>query len=228
VASNYFYFDHVSKIDTSPQPGLKFGGRTELLGAPEATGVLVNAPSIATQTRFSGFVNNRLDDDGVLRRLPLLIRHEGVLHPNLSLAAVMRAMGVTSGSIEVGDNGLALRIGDRRVPIDPDGSVMLRFNGKPLLYKAISAVDVLNGRYSHSDLQGKIVFIGLGGGPQRPPQHCAGPQFPGLKIQSVMAENMLDAHFASVPSSAAAIFMACLLVGTLISTMFVVHRHLLP
>jgi len=230
VASNYFYFDHVSKIDTSPQPGLKFGGRTELLGAPEATGVLVNAPSIATQTRFSGFVNNRLDDDGVLRRLPLLIRHEGVLHPNLSLAAVMRAMGVTSGSIEVGDNGLALRIGDRRVPIDPDGSAMLRFNGKPLLYKAISAVDVLNGRYSHSDLQGKIVFIGTSAVGLNDHHNTAlARSFPGLKIQSVMAENMLDAHFASVPSwGAAAIFMACLLVGTLISTMFVVSTGIYP
>lgn len=223
VASNYFYFDHVSKSETPSQPGLTFAGRTDLLRPNEATGVLTNAATIAKQTRFNGFVNNRIDDDGVLRRLPLLIRHEGVLHPNLALAAVMRATGVSSGSIESDVDGLALRIGNRRVPIDDEGSAMLRFKGEPALYPAISAVDVLNGHYRRSDLQGKIVFIGTSAVGLNDHHNTAlARNFPGLIIQSVLAENMLDAHFVRVPSwGGSATFVACLLVGALVSTMFV-------
>lgn len=230
VASNYFYFDHVGRSEGTLRSGLTFSGRTDLLSLAEATGVLVNAAPIASQTRFSGFVNNLPDEDGVVRRLPLLIRHEGVLHANLSLAAVMRSMGVSTGSIEAGSDGLALRIGERQVPIDANGTTMLRFNGKPSLYDALSAVDVLNGRYAGSDLRGRIVFIGSSAVGLNDHHNTAiDRSFPGLKIQSVMAETILGGKFVSVPSwAAAAGFIACLLLGTLVSTMFIVASNIYP
>lgn len=230
VASNYFYFDHVTNHDVPPFPGLTFVGKTGLMSPGEALGVLVNAPAIASQTRFSGFVNQRLDDDGVLRRLPLLIRHDGVLHANLSLAAVMRSMGVSTGSIETGDDGLVLHIGERRVPIDVDGSTMLRFNGTPDLYPSLSAVDVLNGRYSRSDIAGKVVFIGTSAvGLNDRHNTAVDRSFPGLQILSVMAENILADHFVSVPAwEPKVIFLTCLLLGTLVSTMFIVASGIYP
>ena len=62
--------------------------------------MLSNTYKIASQTKVSGFINNRSDDDGRLRKVPLLIKHNGVLHANLALATVMSSLGTTSASVE--------------------------------------------------------------------------------------------------------------------------------
>ncbi len=232
VASNYFYFDHVNHNALQPKTGYSFDGRIDLLHPRESTGVLVNTQAISSQTRYSGFVNNRLDDDGVLRRLPLLIRHGGQLHPNLAVAAVMRATGVKKGTIESigGDEGLSLRLGDRHIPIDPQATALLRFNGKPSRYPALSAVDVLNGHFGPADLRGKIVFIGTSAVGLNDHHHTAlDRSFPGLKIQAALAENLITGQTIGTPAWApAASFAACLAVGALMSLMFVYASGIYP
>ena len=230
IASNYFYFDHVTPDAQATPPSLSFDGRTDLLRPIVATGTLVNTPAIASRTRHTGFVNNRLDDDGVLRRLPLLIEHAGALYPSLPLAAVMRASGVTHGTIVDADHVLALRIGERRVPIDAHAEAMLRFNGRPALYPSLPAVDVLNGAYRASELKGKIVFVGTSAvGLNDYHNTAVDARFPGLKIQAAMAENMLSSDVVAVPAWAGlAGFVACLAIGALMSTLFVVASGLYP
>ncbi len=230
VGSNYFYFDHVNKADVLEKPGLKFGGRTDLLSLNAATGVLLNAGEIASQTKVSGFVNTMLDDDGVLRRLPLLIKYDGVVHANLSLATVMRSLGVSSGSIESDGDGLFIHVGPHRIPIDESGFAKLRFNGKPELYGAISAVDILNGNFREADIKGKIVFIGSSVAGLNDLHNTAlALRFPGLKIQAVMAENILTDDFVRTPTwAASAIFVQCIAVGALMSAMFVVAGGAYP
>ena len=223
VGSNYFYFDHVNKSNISARPGLTFGGRTDLLSLNTASGVLVNAVEIASQTRVSGFINNQLDEDGVLRRLPLLISHDGAIHANLSLATVMRSLHIFSGSIESDANGLSIRIGNHRIPIDAAGFAILRFDGKPQSYRSISAVDILNGKFTEADIKGKIVFIGSSAVGLNDLHNTAlDPRFPGLKVQAVMAESIVNDDFNSTPSWAASTaFVECILVGTLMAAMFV-------
>jgi CHASE2 domain-containing sensor protein len=94
IGARYFYFDHVTRTDRPARPGVGFDGRLDLLSLERAPGVLNSVDAIAAQTRVSGFINSRLDDDGVLRRLPLLIEHDGVVHASLALAATMRSLGV--------------------------------------------------------------------------------------------------------------------------------------
>ncbi len=89
-----------------------------VLHPERATGVLSNADAIASQTRATGFMNNRLDDDGVLRRVPLVIEHDGALHPNLSLATAMKALRVDRATIESDAFGPVLRVGPHRIPVD--------------------------------------------------------------------------------------------------------------
>ncbi len=223
VASNYLYFDHVSQSDGLSKPGLSFSGRTDLLSLNVASGVLLNTREIASQTRSSGFVNNQPDDDGVLRRVPLLIKHDGVIHANLALATVMRSLGIVSGSIESNQSGLFIRIGNHDIPIDETGFATLRFNGKPQLYRSISAVDLLNGKFREADLKGKIVFIGSSAAGLNDFHNTAlDLLFPGLKIQAAVAENIVSDDFVRTPSWAAgAIFVVCVLVGALMSAMFV-------
>jgi HD-GYP domain-containing protein (c-di-GMP phosphodiesterase class II) len=230
VGASYFYFDRSGGPGEPPRAGLSFDGRTDLLALHVATGAMANTASIAAQTSVSGFVNSQLDSDGVLRRLPLLISHGGNVHPSLALAAVMRSLDVATGTVEVYDNGLRLRIGRHQVPIDSNGYATLRFNGAPGLYAAVSAVDVLNGSFDPASVRGKIVFIGTSATGLNDHHHTAvDPRFPGLKIQAAMAENIVTARGIATPGWAAAwIFIVCIGVGAMMSAVFVFGNGISP
>jgi len=228
VGARYFYFDHATRTDCPIRPGVGFVGRVDLLKPDHASGVLENVDAIASQTRISGFVNSRLDAEGVLRRLPLLIEYDGIVQPSLALAATMRSLGVGSGRVESGVDGLSIQIGSHRIPIDQAGYALLRFNGPSQRYDSLSAVDVLAGRVRPADLRGKIVFIGSSAvGLHDVHPTAVDRDFSGLKIQSVMAQNILDDHSVRIPAwGGRAALLLGLLVALVLSAMFVAGRGL--
>lgn len=218
IGARYFYFDHVTRIDHPVRPGVGFDGRVDLLSLNQARGILNNVEAIDSQIRISGFVNSRIDADGVLRRLPLLIEYDGVVHASLALAATMRALGVNSGSVESGAAGLSIRVGSHRIPVDQAGYALLRFNGASQRYASVTAVDVLSGRVRSADLRGRIVFIGSSAAGLHDMQITAVERdFSGLKIQSVMAQNILDDNSVRIPTWGS---KAALLISLLVTLVF--------
>lgn len=227
VGARYFYFDHINKAEISAQPEFHFTGRTDLLSLNDAPGVLNNTYEISSQLKFSGFLNNQPDSDGMLRRIPLLIRHHGIIYPHLSLATFMRSLGVDSASIEEDGNGPVIHVGNHYIPINNSGFALLRFNGKPYLYPAISAVDILNGSFHAADIKGKIVFIGSSAAALNDLHTTIfDSQFPGLKSQAVVIENITSDSFIREPSWAGTtILLACIAMGLLVSTLFIFFRE---
>ncbi|WP_457421802.1 CHASE2 domain-containing protein [Roseateles sp. P5_E7] len=69
-----------------------------------------------------GLISAALDDDGLLRRLPLLHQVQGRALPSLALAARLRADGATGWRIEGGE----LIAGARRWPVDEQARLRLR------------------------------------------------------------------------------------------------------
>ena len=229
VAGDYFYFDHENKTRVEPRSGVTFSGQTQSLSLNRATGILVNADEIAKQTHLTGFINNQLDDDGVLRRIPMLIGHRDVIHPSLTLATVMQSLGLDHAVIGSDGNGPLLHVGPHAIPIDEDGFALLRFNGKPDLYRSISAVDVLANRFDPADIEGRIVFIGSSAvGLNDVHDTAFAPHFPGLKVQSVAAANLLEDRFVRAPTWAPAVAVAtCIVVGATVSALFVFECQIL-
>ncbi len=218
IGARYFYFDHVTRSDRPLRPGVGFDGRVDLLSLERAPGVLSSIDAIDSQTRTTGFINSRVDADGVLRRLPLLIEHGGIIHPSLALAATMRSLGVGSGRIESDSDGLSIRVGSHIVPVDPTGYALLRFNGPSSIYESVPAVEVLGGRVSAEDLRGKIVFIGSSAvGLHDVHRTAVDENFSGLKIQSVMTQNILDGNAVRIPAWGSNV---ALLLGFLITLLF--------
>lgn len=218
VGARYFYFDHATRASRPVRPGVGFSGHVGLLSLDQAPGVLESIDAIASQTRISGFVNSRLDNDGVLRRLPLLIEYDGVVQPSLALAATMRSLGVDSGRVESDVNGWSIQIGSRHIPVDRAGNALMRFNGPSQRYASLPAVDVLDGRVRPADLRGKIVFIGSSAvGLHDVHPTAVDRDFSGLKIQSVMAQNILDDNAVRLPTWGGKV---ALLIGMLIALVF--------
>ncbi|MEL7551485.1 CHASE2 domain-containing protein [Pseudomonas protegens] len=200
LGARYFYFDHTTKDDQPLRPGGEIEGRVDLLLLNQASGVLDNVDEIARQIRYSGFVNVRHDDDELLRQMPLLIAYKGIVHPSLALAATMRALDVSSARVESNRDGLSLRVGPHEVPLDSSGYVRLRFNGPASRYRSISAIDVLAGRVRAEDLRGKIVFVGSSAvGLHDIHITAVDRRFSGLKLQSVVAQNILDERAVRIP-----------------------------
>lgn len=227
VGAKYFYFDQYNKAEMPVKPEFHITGSTDLLSLYNAPGVLNNTDEIASQLKYSGFINNQLDTDGMLRRIPLLIQHQGVIYPQLSLAAFMRSIRVDSATIEEDGNGPVIHVGKHLIPINKSGFALLRFNGKPQLYPAISAVDILNGSVHQADIQGKVVFVGSSAAAMNDLHSTIfDSQFPGLKSQAVIIENILADDFIREPSwSGKAILLTCILAGLLISFLYIILRE---
>jgi adenylate cyclase len=223
VASKYFYFDHATGSASSPKPELRFEGDVDSLSLNDARGLMLNTPAIASQTKLSGFVNNQIDDDGRLRRIPLLIRYNGAVYGNLALATVLNSLGATAAYIEHDEDGPLIRVGAHRIPIDHKGFALLRFNGASQLYPSLSAVEVLSASFRPEDIKGKIVLVGSSAVGLNDLHNTAfDTQFPGLKVLAAMTENIATDRYVRVPSWATpVIFVECVAVAFLMSALFI-------
>ena len=223
VGANFFYFDYSSSVEVSSTPAFEIGGQTDLLALHDAPGMLDNTFKISSQLKYSGFLNNQPDDDGILRRLPLLIKHQGAVYPHLALSTFMRSLGENSAQIEESGSGALIRIGAFTIPVTENGYALLRFNGPSTLYQSVSAVDVLNGKVGEESIRDKIVFIGSSAAGLKDLYHTAvDAQFPGVKIHAVMVEDIIDGSVIAEPAWAdTAVFMVCVATGIFISLLFV-------
>lgn len=228
VGARYFYFDHATREAQPPRPGVGFDGALDALALDRAHGVLDSVDAIASRTRVSGFVNMAVDDDSVLRRLPLLIEYRGVVYPSLALAATMRALGVSSGEVVVDRDGASVVIGEHAVPVDRRGRALLRYDGPPARYPSVSAVEVLAGRHASQDLGGKVVLIGssaVGLGDRH--VTATGQGFSGPRAHSVLVQNILDDRVLRAPDwGALAALLAGLLVALAQGRLFMAERSM--
>ena len=112
-------------------PEAQFAGAVPrgLASYPEAVS---NLPILDGAALGHGLVNGPKDDDGVMRRVPLVARAAGALTPGFALELVRIAEGLNRVGLE-SDNGRlkAVRLGSRRLPVDARGQMALRFRGLP-------------------------------------------------------------------------------------------------
>lgn len=110
-----------------------------------------------------GVISVALDDDGLLRELPLLHQVQGRALPSLALAARLRADGVTGWRIDAGE----LIAGPRRWPVDaqarlrlhlpPQGGDLPRLPWQRLMRAALGERDDPE---LATQLAGRAVFVG--------------------------------------------------------------------
>ena len=211
---------------TGLRAGVGFEGALDTLQLPKASGVLNSVPPIASQTRFSGFINSQPDSDGVLRRVPLLMTYQGIVHPSLALAAVMRALNMTSATVTSGFFGPTLHLGTHQVALDDQGRALLRLNAGPERYSQVSALDVLRGEVPKASFKGRVVFVGVSAvGLNDSYVTALGQNFSGVRLQAALAQDLLDATLVRVPPFAGPLQLAlCLLGGLLLSVGFFTQR----
>ncbi len=127
---------------------------------PQGTDALLPLP-VLRQNAALGFINMSPDPDGLVRRIPLLFMLRGELQAGLSLRALMLALGKDTLVVEEGPDGLeSVRVGGYGIPLAPDGTMLVPFQGPRKTYPYISAADVLRGTVPPEAIRGRIVLVG--------------------------------------------------------------------
>lgn len=126
---------------------------------------LLPLPELLAASRTSGHANVLLDPDGYIRRMPLVIGFDGEEVVSLPVQTIRVFLGVESDSIPTMVGG-HFDVAGRRIPVDPAGSMWIRYAGPPLTeiqasHRWISYRDVLAGNYDPALFDGKIVLVGM-------------------------------------------------------------------
>lgn len=231
VGSIQLLFDQTNTpaVALEPPPGILLAGETGRLDLLRAPGLLVNTFRIQAQMKFCGFLNAKPDEDGRVRRMPLLLRQADRVYPHLLLATLMRAAGTDTVTVAHDRLGPLLRVGPHTIPVNADGTMLLRYSRAAPAYPSISALDVLRSRGQAGGVAGKVVFVGSSASALNDLVATpVDPQFPGLKVHATASENILTGDYMRAPEwSGPASLLLGLACGGVIAALFVRSGRLL-
>jgi adenylate cyclase len=157
-----------------------------------------------------GHFNSRTDEDGIIRRVPMLAEHNGAYYEPLSLAVVRVLLGsppvkavmpgAPFGSKKNQPDLEWLQVGSYRIPVDDEACALVPYRGRKGSFKYISVVDVLNERIDAAELKGKIILVGttapvlldLRATP-------VDPVYPGVEVHANMISGIIDQDIKQRP-----------------------------
>lgn len=142
--------------------------------APRTSGYIGNSASLRTDGLAVGHMTPRVEMDGVVRKVPALICHQGKAYPSLALAALWRAAQAQGGkgapdwAWSVSPSGVlaphallsSASLPGVTVPVDEHGDMRVPFRADRKAIMSVSAAQVLNGSADTSVLRGSIVLVG--------------------------------------------------------------------
>jgi transcriptional regulator with PAS, ATPase and Fis domain/CHASE2 domain-containing sensor protein len=131
--------------------------------------VILPLPELVAVSKGLGHIAANRDKDGVIRRVPLFVRHEGSLMPSLALQAVLTWLDVS----QVEFNGSAILLkqanlhGNRvdiHIPVDSNGQMLINYAGKwSETFKHASFASVLAGDEKTTgnmeEVEGKLILV---------------------------------------------------------------------
>ncbi len=137
---------------------------------PNFLGSVNSLPLFEDPAAGNGALNVAASQDGVVRRVQLLIRTGEMIYPTLTAEAlrvarrgsnyVIKSSGASGESRGGGMSGVtSIRIGDLRVKTDPYAGIWLHYS-RPIPARSIPAWKVLEGTVADSEFAAAIVFIG--------------------------------------------------------------------
>ncbi len=183
---------------------------TRKIRATSWTGYTANLAELQKTATSAGHFNSLPDDDGIVRRVPILAEYNGSFYEPLSLAMMRVLLGMPPAKPIVPEtsalagryDGLEwLQVGPQlRIPIDDQAAALVPYRGRKNSFRYFSAVDVLNERVGPADLKGKIVLVGTTApGLLDLRATPVGPVYPGVEVHANMIAGMIDGTIKQRP-----------------------------
>lgn len=183
----------------------------------EFSGTRTALPVFQSNSAGSGALTFVPDSDGIVRRVPLLMRVGNTLVPSLSAEALRVSQGVKNYTLRtVAAQGVGLeevRIGGLAVPTTPKGEVWVHYT-RPVPQRYIPAWKVLAGEVPPEWLRGHILLVGTSAqGLMDLRFSPMGSALPGVEVHAQMMEQMLSGVGLERPSWAIAIEAMVIVLG---------------
>lgn len=208
-----------------PKAGFAVAGSDPGASLTDYSGAILPLPQFQEAAAGLGFVSHKGDADGIIRRVPLVARANGVLVPSLSAEALRVAQGAgslivrssdASGETNVGaPEAVGVKIGEAEVPVTERGEMWMHYS-LPVPERTVPAWKILSGQVPPAVMErlfsGRIVLIGAGAIGLR--DLVATPMQErelGVVVHAQAVEQMVLGDFLERPDWAAGLEMAVLL-----------------
>ncbi|MBV9114124.1 MAG: adenylate/guanylate cyclase domain-containing protein [Hyphomicrobiales bacterium] len=184
-----------------------------LIGYP---GILRNIAPLEAAATATGMLTINPERDGIVRRVPLAMRAQGLILPSLSLAMLRAVSPAGQVIIRADPSGIqSIGIRELEMPTDRNGQIFVHFgHHDPARY--VSAKDVLAGSVPPEKIAQKLVLIGTSAtgllDRQTTPVDAS---MPGVEVHAQILENALTGSFISYPDYAMAAELAAALSASL-------------
>ena len=156
-------------------------------------GILKATPNI-------GIINVSRSDDGILRKMPLVVKYKDKFYPQLALRAGLNYLGENQTSFEI-DKHSNFISGNRKIYLDDDGSAILNWYGPAGTYTYIpmyQLIKAVKGEKTEMDYNftNKIVYFGTTAASLFDIKTVpAGKIYPGVEVQATYVNNIIDNNF---------------------------------
>jgi len=210
-----YYFnsrDDAVRANALPEPVLPkgtFAGRDVRLYRWQ--GYTGNLAVLQQSAAGAGHFNPAPDDDGILRRVPMLLEFDGAYYEPLSLAMVRTFIRLQTGApAEIrpvypdGYNKLeGLQVGPQTIPVDEHAAALIPYRGPRGAFEYVSLADVIKDRIKPGALKGKIALVGTTApGLEDLRAAPVNASFPGVEVHANLIAGILDGEPKQKPQYA--------------------------
>jgi len=171
---------------------------------------------IASHSGFAaipkGHITPLVADDGSVRKVPAYLCVDNQAYPALAISALLQAVNAPAWNVTVSSNdswmgpARTLRLNaypGLNIPLDADGNMRISYQNLPQSYRAVSAVDVMNGNIELDMLADTWVLVGataFGMGDIVPTPYSG--TTPGVELQARLLSSLLDNAIPYTPAAA--------------------------
>jgi adenylate cyclase len=211
---------HFGLVTRGPDAGARLPTFSAAIGALE---------SLSGAAAGNGAMTFIPDADGIVRRVPLMLRAGDTMLPSLATEALRVAAGARSIVMQSGDDGIAaFGIGRHTVPVTANGEFWVHFT-RAAAARTVPAWQVLQGTASAAAIDKAIVLVGTSAqGLQDLRFSPLGGIIPGVEVHAQALEQVLAGHWLQRPAWAGAAEALALVAGSLLLYLLALHTGALP
>jgi adenylate cyclase len=166
-------------------------------------GLLRDVLPIEQAAAGRGLFSINPERDGIVRRVPVVMRAQGALVPSLSIEMLRVITGTSAIMVRADEAGVrSVAVRGLEVPTDRNGQFWVHFNrSNPARY--VSAKDVLQGNVPPDRLKSKLVLIGTSAiGLLDVKTTPVDPAMPGVEVHAQILESVLTKSLLTHPGYA--------------------------
>ncbi len=166
-----------------------------------------NLKELQAAAAATGHILPQIDFDGVLRRIPTFIRYKDGYYESLALAIYRTYLDNEPVKIVVRDDEgdripklKHVQIRNTIIPLDSSGAALVPFRGASPMFRYISATDVMRGKLSPGELEGKIAIVGSSAQGLFDLRNTpVGEVYPGVESHANLISGFLDNNIKRKP-----------------------------